>query len=194
MEKASKRIEDQIKAYAKEFLKTEYGEEAVKKLEKYAIKAVYAYDAQGVSEVSGKEIRIAAKRDIDAGKLTSATKLTIRHELGHILDEDSPEFPEFEEQIEHEKIAWENAKLKTPAEHWCKNLSIRTHMDPLKMHSIGYPSPETKVSPKLLKQATNLEVKRMKKDSPFVDKVLAERFAMANLVENQDYYKLTDFL
>jgi len=194
MEKASKRIEHQIKTYAKNFLKTEYGEEAAKKLEKYSIKAVYAYDGDCVSEVSGNEIRIAAKRDINAGKLTNATKLTIRHELGHILDEDSPEFPEFEELIEHEKIAWENAKLKTPAEHWCKNLSVRTHMDPLKMQSIGYPCPEIKVSQKQLKQATNTEVKRMQKDSVFVDRVLAMRFAMANLIENQEYYKFTDFL
>ncbi len=187
MEKASQNIETQIQAYAKEFLSTEYGDQAVKLLEKYSIKAVNAYDA-GVSEVSGKEIRIAAKRDIDACKLTNTTKLTIRHELGHILDGDSPDFPEFEELIEHEKIAWENAKPKTPAERWCKNLSIRTHMDPLKMHAIGYPNPETKVAPKLLKQATSLEIERMKKDSPFVDRVLAERFAMANLVENPHYY------
>jgi hypothetical protein len=186
LEKASKRIEQLIRQFSEDFLRAEYGEEAAKKLEKYTIKTVNAYDA-GVSEVSGKEIRIAAKRDIDACKLTNTTKLTIRHELGHILDEDSSDFPEFEELIEHEKIAWKNAKLKTPAEHWCKNLSIRTHMDPLKMHSIGYPNPETKVSPKQLKQATSVEVKRMQKDSKFVDRGLAERFAMANLVESHNF-------
>jgi len=188
VEKASKRIEQQIRQFAEDFLRAEYGKEAVKKLEKYSIKAIYAYDGDCISEVSGNEIRIAAKRDIEAGELTNATKLTVRHDLGHILDEDSPDFPEFEELILHEKIAWENAKLKTPAEHWCKNLSIRTHMDPLKMHAVGYPSAETKVSAKRLKQATHIEVRRMRKDSPFVDEVLAERFAMAHLVENPEYY------
>src|SRR5208337_5553471 len=105
----------------------------------FDIKAVDAYDNGGVSEATDKDIKIAARRDIDAGKLTNTTKLIIRHELGHILDENSPAFPEFEEEIEHEKIAWVNAKPKTPAEHWYKNVSIRTHIDPLKMQSIGFP-------------------------------------------------------
>jgi hypothetical protein len=88
VEKASKRIEQQIRQFAEDFLRAEYGKEAVKKLEKYSIKAIYAYDGDCISEVSGNEIRIAAKRDIEAGELTNATKLTVRHELGHILDED----------------------------------------------------------------------------------------------------------
>jgi hypothetical protein len=184
----TEKLEAQMKAYAKEFLKAEYGAQAQKKLETYALTAVYSYDVGGVSEVTGKEIRIAAKRDIDTGHLTGETKLSIRHELGHIIDENSPDFPDFEELIAHEKIAWDNAKLKTPAEHWYKNLAVRTHMDPLKMQVIGYPTSENKISPKLLKKATELEVTRMKKDSPFVDEVLAERFAMANLVENKAYY------
>ncbi len=182
------RIEEQIKEYAKYFLKTEYGDQALKRLEMFDIKAVDAYDNGGVSEATDKDIKIAARRDIDAGKLTNLTKLVIRHELGHILDENSPAFPEFEEEIEHEKIAWANAKPKTPAEHWYKNISIRTHIDPLKMQSIGFPDPEKKVSPELLEQGLNMELKRMKKDSLFTDKILAKRFAMANLVEDPNYY------
>ncbi len=182
------RIEEQIKEYAKYFLKTEYGDQALKRLEMFDIKAVDAYDNGGVSEATDKDIKIAARRDIDAGKLTNLTKLVIRHELGHILDENSPAFPEFEEEIEHEKIAWANAKPKTPAEHWYKNISIRTHIDPLKMQSIGFPDPEKKVSPELLEQGLNMELKRMKRDSLFTDKILAKRFAMANLVEDLNYY------
>ena len=188
METTAKRIEEQIKEYAKYFLKTEYGDQALQRLEMFDIKAVDAYDTGGVSEATDKDIKIAARRDIDAGKLTNTTKLIIRHELGHILDENSPAFPEFEEQIEHEKIAWVNAKPKTPAEHWYKNVSVRTHIDPLKMQSIGFPRPETKVSPELLKQGINIELKRMKRDSLFTDKILAKRFAMANLVEDPNYY------
>ena len=188
MEKASKRIEQKIRQFSEDFLRAEYGEEAAKKPEKYTIKAIYASDGDCISEVSGNEIRIAAKTDIDEGKLTNSTKLTIRHELGHVLDENLPDFPDFEELILHEKIAWKNAKLKTPAEYWCKNLSIRTHMDPLKMHAMGYPSDRTKILPKQLRQATKIEVERMRKDSLFVDEVLAERFAMAHLVENPKYY------
>jgi len=189
LETTRKRIEEQIKEYARFFLKGEYGDQALKRLDMFEIKALNAYEIGGVSEVTDKDIKIAARRDIDAGKLTNTTKLIIRHELGHILDENSPEFPEFEEQIEHEKIAWVNAKPKTPAEHWYKNVSIRTHIDPLKMQSIGFPRPEKKVSAKLLKQGTNLELKRMKRDSLFTDKILAERFAMANLIEDPDYYR-----
>ena len=188
METTVKRIEEQIKGYAKCFLKTEYGDQALKRLEMFDIKAVDAYDTGGVSEVTDKDIKIAARRDIDAGKLTNTTKLIIRHELGHILDENSPAFPEFEEEIEHEKIAWVNAKPKTPAEHWYKNVSIRTHIDPLKMQSIGFPRPETKVSPELLKQGISIELKRMKRNSLFVDKILAERFVLANLIEDPNYY------
>ena len=193
METAAKIIEEQIKEYAKCFLKTEYGDQALKRLEMFEVKAVDAYDTGGVSEATDKDIKIAARRDIVAGKLTSTTKLIIRHELGHILDENAPAFPEFEEEIEHEKIAWANAKPKTPAEHWYKNISIRTHTDPLKMQSIGFPSPETKVSPELLKHGTNMELKRMKKDSPLTDKILAKRFAMANLIEDPNYYNSTRY-
>jgi hypothetical protein len=184
----AKLIEEQIRQYAKDFLKKEYGEQAAKKLEKFEITAVDAYDIGGLSGVADKEIRIAIKRDVAAHKLTNTTKLIVRHEIGHILDENSPEFPEFEEQIEHEKIAWIKAKPKTPAEHWYKNISIRTHIDPLKMQSIGFPRSEKKVSQELLKQGTDLEVKRMGKDSLFVDKFFAKRLAMANLVENINYY------
>ena len=188
MQTTAQRIEEQIKEYAQHFLKTEYGDQALKRLEMYEIRAVDAYDTGGISEVSDKDIKIAAKRDINAGKLTSITKLIIRHELGHVLDENSPDFPSFEERIEHEKIAWVKAKPKTAAEHWYKNISIRTHIDPLKMQAIGFPRPETKIPPQLLRQATEKEIQRMKKDSPFVDRNLAERFAMANLVENPNYY------
>lgn len=188
METTTKSIERQMKEYAKYFFKTEYGHRALQRLKMFEIKAVDAYDTGGVSEATDKEIKIAAGRDIDAGKLTNTTKLIIRHELGHILDENSPAFPEFEEQIEHEKIAWVNAKPKTPSEHWYKNVSIRTHIDPLKMQSIGFPRPERKVSPKLLKHGLSMELKRMKRDSRFTDKILARRFAMANLVEDPCYY------
>jgi hypothetical protein len=177
-----------MKEYSKYFLKTEYGDQALQRLKMFEIKAVNAYDTGGVSEATDNDIKIAARRDIDAGKLTKTTKLIIRHELGHILDENSPAFPEFEEQIEHEKIAWVNAKPKTPAEHWYKNVSIRTHIDPLKMQSIGFPRPERKVTPELLKHGLNMELKRMKKDCRFADKILATRFAMANLVEDPNYY------
>ncbi len=193
MKTTVKRIEEQIKEYAKHFLKTEYGDQALKRLEMFDIKAVDTYDTGGISEVTDKDIKIAVRRDINAGKLTNTTKLIIRHELGHILDENSPDFPTFEERIEHEKIAWVNAKPKTPAEHWYKNISIRTHIDPLKMQSIGFPRPETKISPELLKQGISKEIKRMKGDSLFVDEILAERFAMANLVEDHNYYNPNRF-
>ncbi len=188
LETTAKLIEEQIKQYAKDFLKTEYGDQAVKKLEQFEITAVDAFDVGGVSEVVDTEIKIAVKRDVDAHKLTNTTKLIVRHEIGHILDEKSPDFPEFEEQIEHEKIAWIKAKPKTPAEHWYKNVSIRTHIDPLKMQSMGFPRPERKVSQELLKIGTNMEVKRMRKDSLFVDKFFAQRLAMANLVDDINYY------
>lgn len=187
MQSSVEQIERQIIEYAEHFLKTEYGGQAVKKLAEYTIKAVYAYD-NSLSEVTGNIIKIAAKRDVDIGKLTEATKLTIRHELGHILDENLPDFPNFEELIEHERIAWANAKPKNPAEQWRKNLAIRTHLDPLKMQALGFPSPEKKVSPAQLKQGINMELERMGKDSPFVDEHLAERYAMANLIENPNYY------
>lgn len=183
-----RRLEAQMKNYAEDFLKTEYGTQPPNKLGALRITAVDAYDAGGLSEVTDEGIRIAAKRDVQAGKLTSTTKLVLRHELGHVLDENSPLFPDFDEEIEHEKIAWIKAKPKNPAEQWYKNLSVRTHIDPLKMRTLGFPRPETKVSPGWLRHATNVEMKRMRKDSVFVDRKLAERYAMANLVENPDYY------
>ena len=183
-------VEEQMKIYASHFLKTEYGDQALKKLDALEIIAVDAYDTGGVSEVTEKYVKIAVKRDIDAGKLTDTTKLIIRHELGHILDESSQAFPEFDEEIQHEKIAWAKAKPTTPAENWYRNISVRTHIDPLKIQSLGFPRPETKVSPQKLKQGTNWEMRRMKKDSVFVDRFLAERFALANLIENPDYYSI----
>jgi hypothetical protein len=180
-----------MRHFAEDFLKAEYGDQALKKLAPYQFEAVYAYDFGGISEVTGNIIQIAAKHDIDIGKLTDTTKLTIRHELGHILDETSPDFPDFPEIIAHERIAWANAKPNTPAENWCKNLSIRTHLDPLKMQSLGYPCPERKVSPQQLQQAIAKEFERMSKDSPFVDVHLAERYALANLIEDPNYYTST---
>jgi hypothetical protein len=188
LHEASQQIEVQMRKYAEDFLRGEYGDQALKKLATYEFEAVYAYDSGGVSEVAGKVIRIAAKRDIDTGKLTETTKLTIRHELGHILDDESPDFPEFSELIAHERIAWANAKPKTPAEHWCKNLSIRTHIDPLKMQTLGFPCPERKISAEQLERGVNMELERMSKHCPFVDAHLAERYAMANLIENPDHY------
>ena len=190
METTAETIQEQMKTYARHFLKAEYGDQALKKLDALEIIAVDAYDTGGVSEATEKYVKIAVKRDIDAGKLTNTTKLIIRHELGHILDESSQAFPEFDEEIQHEKIAWAKAKPKTPAENWYRNISIRTHIDPLKMQSLGFPRPETKVSPQKLKQGTNWEMKRMKKDSVFVDRFLAERFALANLIENPDCYSI----
>jgi hypothetical protein len=188
LEKTAKSIQEQLGEYARSFLKTEYGDQSLKKLETLEILAVDAYDTGGISEATEKYVKIAVKRDINAGKLTNTTKLIVRHELGHILDENSQAFPEFEEEIEHERIAWVKAMPKNPAENWYKNLSIRTHIDPLKIQSLGFPRPETKISSKRLKQGTNVEMRRMKKDSPFVDRILAERFAMANLIENPHYY------
>jgi hypothetical protein len=187
MRASVEQIEGQIREYVEHFLKTEYGEQAVKKLAEYTIEAVYAYD-NSLSEVTGNIIKIAAKRDMDIGKLTDSTKLTIRHELGHILDENLPDFPDFDAVIEHERIAWVNAKLKTPLENWCKNLAMRTHLDPLKMQAIGFPCPEIKVSPDQLQRGISMEIERMSKDSPFVDEHLAERYAMVNLIENPNYY------
>jgi hypothetical protein len=182
------RIESQIREYATEFLQSEYGEQALEKLAQISITAVDAYDDGGVSEATESEVKLAAKRDIDAGHLTDTTKLILRHELGHILDESQRDFPEFGEEIVHEKIAWDNAKPKTAAEKWYRNLSIRTHLDPLKMMAVGFPRPETKVPLRQLRQGTRCEIARMQKNSAFVDKVLAERYAMANLIENQNYY------
>ena len=187
---AIERIEEQMRQYAEDFLRNEYGAQALKKLETIRLSAVDAYDTGGVSEASETEVKLAAKRDVDAGKLTGTTKLILRHELGHILD-DAPAFLEFEEEINHEKIAWKKAKPRNAAEHWYKNISVRTHLDPLKMQSMGFPRPETKVLPKNLQQGVKSEVTRMKKDSVWVDEVLAERFALANLVENPNYYNLT---
>jgi hypothetical protein len=185
-------IENQIKEYAEGFLRIEYGEEALRKLDMIRISAIDAYDTGGISEATEEDIKIAARRDIDAGKLTNTTKLIIRHELGHILDDNSTAFPEFEEQIEHEKIAWAKAKPKNAAEHWYKNISIRTHIDPLKMQSIGFPRPETKLSPQRLQQGITLEVERMKKGNLWADEVLATRFAMANLIEDPNYYSTNE--
>jgi hypothetical protein len=182
------RIETQIREYAEQFLRSEYGEKALEKLAPIRISAIDAYDDGGVSEATETEVKLAAKRDVDAGKLTETTKLILRHELGHILDETERDFPEFDEAILHERIAWENAKPKTAAEKWYKNISIRTHLDPLKMQSMGFPRPETKLSPQQLEAGRLAEIARMKKDSLWVDEVLAKRFAMANLVEDPNYY------
>jgi len=188
LEKNAEGIQNQLEEYAKEFLKTQYGDQALKKLATLDILAVDDYDTGGISEATEKYIKIAVKRDINAGKLTGTTKLIVRHELGHVLDDNSPAFPEFDEEIEHEKTAWIKAKPKNPTENWYKNISIRTHIDPLKMQSLGFPRPETKISNKRLNEGTNAEIRRMKKSSHFVDRTLAERFAMANLIENPDYY------
>ncbi len=193
MESTIKQIEKQMKEYAEDFLRHQGDEEALKVLDTIQIVAVEAYDSGGVSEATEKQIKIAAGRDINAGKLTSTTKLILRHELGHIFDETSPEFPEFEEEIQHEKIAWAKAKPRNAAENWYKNVSIRTHIDPLKMQSMGFPSPETKLTQEQLKWGIYLEVKRMKKDNPLVDEVLAKRYAMANLVENPNFYSSKKF-
>ena len=182
-----------MKEYAEGFLRTEYGDEALKVLDVIHIIAIDAYDSGGVSEATEQHIKIAARRDINAGKLTSTTKLIIRHELGHVFDDTSVEFPEFEEEIQHEKIAWAKAKPKNAAENWYKNISIRTHIDPLKMQSMGFPSPQTKLSQDQLKRGTASEIERMKKYNPWVDEVLAERYAMANLVENPNFYNPTNF-
>jgi hypothetical protein len=181
-------LELQIRTYAQEFLKTQYGPEAAKRLNSFAMNALDAYEYGGLSEATDASLTIAAKRDFEAGKLTNTTKLIVRHELGHIVDEDPLDFPEFEEQIEREKKAWLNAKPKTAAEQWYKNLSVRTHVDPLKMAAVGFPRPETKVSQERLEQGIVAEVARMKKDSHWVDTNLAKRFVMANLLENPNYY------
>jgi hypothetical protein len=188
LQTTAKSIEYDIKEYAQQFLKKEYGTKAARKLSDFEIKAVDAYDDGGISEITEEHIQIAAKRDIKAGKLTNTTKLIVRHELGHLLDQKSDTFPDFNQEIEREKTAWNIAKPRTAAENWYKNLSIRTHIDPLKMQSMGFPRPEKKVSQKTLKQAVTAELKRMKKESPFADAVLAERFAMANLMTNPHYY------
>ena len=102
MQTTAKSIEYDIKEYAEQFLKSEYGEQAAQKLAYIEIKAVDAYDDGGVSEITDEHIQIAAKRDIEAGKLTNTTKLIVRHELGHLLDQSSEAFPDFNEEIEHE--------------------------------------------------------------------------------------------
>jgi hypothetical protein len=181
-------IENQIREYAEKFLRNEYGEPELAKLALIHISIIDSFEAGGVSEATDTEIKLAAKRDINAGKLTDTTKLILRHELGHILDDTLPDFPGFEETIEHEKIAWEKAKPRTATENWYKNISIRTHLDPLKMQTLGFPRPETKLSSQQLQAGQTAEVARMKKNSDWVDEVLAKRFAMANLVENSNYY------
>jgi hypothetical protein len=181
-------IEKQIELYAEEFLRNEYGPAAVKTLDAIDIIAIDAYDEGGISEATEEHIKIAAKRDVNAGKLTDTTKLIIRHELGHLLDEPSEDFPDFEGEIEREKAAWEKAKPRNAAENWYKNLSIRTHLDPLKIQSVGFPRPEAKLSEDQLSRGIALEVERMKKDNPWVDEVLAKRYAMANLIKNPNYY------
>ena len=181
-------VEAEMRLYAACFLRLEYGFEAEKKLDMLEISAVDAYDTGGVSEATDRGVKIAAKRDVAAGKLTGTSKLILRHELGHILDRESPLFPEFDEEIQHEKIAWTNAKPKNAAENWYKNLSVRTHIDPLKMAALGFPRPELKVSAEKLERGTRMEMKRMGRDSVFVDRNLAERFALLNLVENSRFY------
>jgi predicted HD phosphohydrolase len=184
-------IEKQMAQYAEEFVRNEYGPTAVKALDDIEIIAIDAYDEGGVSEATEEHIKIAAKRDVDAGILTSTTKLIIRHELGHILDDSSEYFFDFEEEIKREKTAWVKAKPRNAAENWYKNLSIRTHLDPLKMQSLGFPRPESKLSEDQLKKGIASEVERMKKYNPWVDEVLAKRYAMANLIENPNYYSQT---
>ena len=184
----SNQLEDQIRDYARNFLQKEYGAQAVSKLQALEINALNACDTGGVSEANEKGITLAAGRDFAAGKLTDTTKLIVRHELGHILDENSPFSPDFEEEIEHEKLAWQKAKLRNPAENWYKNISIRTHVDPLKMQAIGFPRPEMKISRKNLLHGRNVEVKRMQKQSQYVDENLAVRFAMLHLIENPNWY------
>jgi hypothetical protein len=181
-------IQGQLRQYAEGFLQAEYGGEAAAKvLGAIEIIAVDTYDDGGVSEATEDHIVIAARRDVEAGQLTATTKLILRHELGHIFDlQDEP--ADFEEELEHEKTAWAKAKPKNAAEQWYKNLSIRTHIDPLKMQSMGFPRPETKLSEAQLSQGVMAEVERMKKDSAIVDSLLAKRYAMANLVENPDFY------
>jgi hypothetical protein len=187
-------IESEIRQYAAAFLQSEYGEQALEKLALISITAIDSYDDGGVSEATESEVKLAAKRDIDAGKLTDTTKLILRHELGHILDKSDRDSEEFDEEIVHEKIAWDNAKPKTAAEKWYRNLSIRTHIDPLKMMAVGFPRPETKVSLQKLEQGTQSEITRMHKSSAWVDEALAERYAMANLIENPNYYNQTQKL
>lgn len=184
----AKQMELLMREYALYFLKAEYGESALKKFERFDIVAIDQYDDGGVSEVTDNTIKIAVRRDIEANRLTDTTKLIIRHELGHILDDSSSAFAEFKEEIEHERIAWKKAKPKTAAEQWYKSISIRQHLDPLKIQAMGFPRPERKVSPELLKKGIHFEVKRMKKRSRLVDLNLAKRFAMANLIENLNYY------
>jgi hypothetical protein len=180
-----------MKEYAEDFLRAEYGEEGLKKLALIRISIVNSYDTGGISEATDTGVKLAAKRDVEAGKLTDTTKLVLRHELGHILDDRSPIFPEFDEEIAHEKIAWTKAKPKNASERWYENVSIRTHLDPLKMAALGFPRPETKLSPDQLQQGTIAEIERMKKDSLWVDEVLAKRYAMAHLIENPNYYSQT---
>ncbi|HSV50444.1 MAG TPA: hypothetical protein VLH35_09005 [Candidatus Acidoferrales bacterium] len=187
-------IQGQMRQHAEEFLRTEYGPEAATKvLGAIEIIAIDAYDEGGLTEVTEDHIKIAAKRDIEAGKLTATTKLILRHELGHIFDPTPEEFTGFEEEIKHERTAWVKAKPKNAAENWYKNLSIRTHIDPLKMQSLGFPRPETKLSGNQLRQGIASEVQRMKKYSPLVDETLAKRYAMANLVENPNFYSHPKF-
>lgn len=194
MQSILQQIQTQMRQFAKEFLQAEYGsEEAAAVLDTIEIIAVDAYDVGGVSEVTEDHIKIAAKRDVEAGKLTSTTKIIIRHELGHIFDPQPEEFTGFEEEIQHERTAWLMAKPKNAAENWYKNLSIRTHIDPLKMQSVGFPRPQTKLSKEQLRQGIASEVLRMKRSNLLVDEVLAKRYAMANLVENPNFYSQTNF-
>jgi hypothetical protein len=187
---SQRQIEDEIRAYALDFLGREYGEGAQKKLQAYSIITVDSYDCGGVSEATEDQIIIAIKRDLVAGKLTETTKLVVRHELGHILDETAPLCPTFEEEVAHEKIAWKNAKPKTAAERWYMCVSLRTHIDPLKMQAVGFPQPQTKIAPQKLIHAAETEAHRMGQESVFVDETWAERLAMAHLLENPDYYSL----
>ena len=68
------------------------------------------------------------------------------------------------------------------------NVSVRTHLDPVKMASLGFPRPEWKLALGKLTRGTIREMGRMSLDNVFVDKGLAERFAMVNLLENPDFY------
>lgn len=67
-------------------------------------------------------------------------------------------------------------------------MSYPNAYQPLKDAVAGFPRTETKISPEQLECGIAFEVKRIKKDSAWVDRVLAKRYAMANLVMDADFY------
>ncbi len=190
MHVTAEEIGNQIRIYAQNFLATEYGTTALKRLKTLNVIALDAYDNGGTSQATDNQIQIAARRDIKAGKLTATTKLVVRHELGHLLDATAPDYPDFNERFTHEKIAWANAKPKTAAENWYKSVSLLTHLDPLRMQALGFPRPETKISSAQLMRGVAVERGRMERDCVFVDEGFAERLAMAHLVDDPNYYGL----